>query len=231
MADVNPITNKEMVIAKNSGDSRYSDVTAITHEEMIIEKYLSGGGGGGTSDYTDLENKPKINSVELSGNKSWSDLGLANPMHIAGRVDTVSELPQTASVGDVYLVGLTAAEKDEYVYTTTGWEYIGASMIPVDSELSPTSENPVQNKVVNSALTGKQSTIDSSHKLDADLVDDTNSNNKFVTSAEKTTISKAITTDDIGLGTDYFVYNGIRVYISATEPTGTIPDGSIWIGG
>jgi hypothetical protein len=76
MADVNPITNKEMVIAKNSGDSRDSDVTAITHEEMIIEKYLSGGGGGGTTDYTDLENKPKINNVELSGNKSSSDLGL-----------------------------------------------------------------------------------------------------------------------------------------------------------
>lgn len=34
------------------------------------------GGGGGTSDYTDLSNKPKINNVELSGNKSASDLGL-----------------------------------------------------------------------------------------------------------------------------------------------------------
>ena len=35
-----------------------------------------GGGGGGTSDYTDLSNKPKINNVELSGNRSASDLGL-----------------------------------------------------------------------------------------------------------------------------------------------------------
>lgn len=37
---------------------------------------------------------------------------------------------------------------------------------------------------------------------------------------------------DLGLvdnhGT-YFEINGIRVYISATEPTGTIPDGSVWI--
>lgn len=30
---------------------------------------------------------------------------------------------------------------------------------------------------------------------------------------------------------DYFTWNGIRVYVSATEPTGTIPEGSIWIGG
>ena len=31
---------------------------------------------GQTSDYTDLSNKPKINNVELSGNKTTSDLGL-----------------------------------------------------------------------------------------------------------------------------------------------------------
>lgn len=35
-----------------------------------------GGGGGGTSDYTALINKPQINSVILSGNKSLSDLGI-----------------------------------------------------------------------------------------------------------------------------------------------------------
>ena len=35
-------------------------------------------GGSGTSDYSDLTNKPKINNVELSGNKSLSDLGITN---------------------------------------------------------------------------------------------------------------------------------------------------------
>lgn len=34
------------------------------------------GGSGGTSDYNDLSNKPKINGVELKGNKSLSDLGI-----------------------------------------------------------------------------------------------------------------------------------------------------------
>ena len=34
--------------------------------------------GGGTSDYTDLTNKPQINDVTLEGNKSASDLGLMN---------------------------------------------------------------------------------------------------------------------------------------------------------
>lgn len=36
----------------------------------------STGGSGGTSDYTDLTNKPSINNVTLSGNKSLSDLGI-----------------------------------------------------------------------------------------------------------------------------------------------------------
>ena len=36
----------------------------------------NGSGGSGTDDYTDLTNKPTINNVELSGNKTSSDLGL-----------------------------------------------------------------------------------------------------------------------------------------------------------
>ena len=38
---------------------------------------LSGGGGGGTSDYEELENKPSINGVTLSGNKTTSDLNMS----------------------------------------------------------------------------------------------------------------------------------------------------------
>lgn len=34
------------------------------------------GGGGGSSDYSDLTNKPKINNVELNGNKSLNELGI-----------------------------------------------------------------------------------------------------------------------------------------------------------
>ena len=37
----------------------------------------TGGGGGGTSDYTELTNKPQIAGVTLSGNKTLHDLGAA----------------------------------------------------------------------------------------------------------------------------------------------------------
>ena len=37
---------------------------------------FEGGGSGGTTDYDNLENKPSINSVTLSGNKTTRDLGM-----------------------------------------------------------------------------------------------------------------------------------------------------------
>lgn len=45
------------------------------------------GGGGGTSDYVDLENKPQINNVTLIGNMSAHDLGLATESALANKVD------------------------------------------------------------------------------------------------------------------------------------------------
>lgn len=30
-------------------------------------------------------------------------------------------------------------------------------------------------------------------------------------------------------GSDYIVINGVRIYVGATEPTGTIPEGSLWL--
>ena len=47
--------------------------TAIVPIDVTV---LYAGSGGGTMDYEDLENLPKINNVELRGNKTFDDLGL-----------------------------------------------------------------------------------------------------------------------------------------------------------
>lgn len=110
--------------------------------------------GGGTSDYNDIENKPQINSVTLVGNKSLSDLGITNPILLKGRVNSVSDLPVNADPGWLYFVGYSDdADLREYVYTTDErWEFVGYLSIVIDSALSTTSENPVQNKVVTNAV-------------------------------------------------------------------------------
>ena len=50
-----------------------------------------GQGGGGTSDYSQLTNKPSINSVELNGNKSLADLGIQPSGSYALSTDLTAE--------------------------------------------------------------------------------------------------------------------------------------------
>ena len=62
------------------------------------------------------------------------------------------------------------------------------SIPKISNTVSPTDNYELTNKkYVDDKDALKQNVIDSTHKLDADLVDDTNSTNKFVTSTEKTT--------------------------------------------
>ena len=52
-------------------------LTAGTNITISDDYVISAtGGGGGTSDYEDLDNLPKVNNVTLTGNKSLSDLGI-----------------------------------------------------------------------------------------------------------------------------------------------------------
>lgn len=105
----------------------------LSLDDETGELTATGGGTGGTTNYNDLSNKPQINSVALSGNKTSTDLGLAN----------ASDIPTTLA------------------------------------ELSGDSTHRVVTDSEKSAWNGKQDAIDSNHKLDADLVDDSNSTNKF----------------------------------------------------
>lgn len=63
------------------------------------------GGSSGTTDYSALSNKPKINNVELSGNKSLADLG------IQSEINSGNLLPSNLVLGDR---GMTVYE--QYVY-------------------------------------------------------------------------------------------------------------------
>lgn len=52
-------------------------------------KVRSSSSGGGTTDYTDLTNKPKINGVDLTGNKSTSDLKLVGEDTVNNKVSSI----------------------------------------------------------------------------------------------------------------------------------------------
>ena len=80
-------------IAKNAqaGDIGKA-LSPKTVENGVVTEWQYVEPGGGTEDYTDLENKPSIGGVTLSGDKSLTDLGIAS-------ADSVSEL--SGDVADV----------------------------------------------------------------------------------------------------------------------------------
>lgn len=86
----------------------------------------SAGGGGGTSDYSDLSNKPQINGTTLSGNKSSSDLGVADTslsnLTAVGK-EVVAAYPKgTQTITDASLYGYIKTMYD--ASTVTGTDYV-----------------------------------------------------------------------------------------------------------
>lgn len=74
-----PNSRKEKYLAAIAGQAVSLPEFPITREEAYLDKIAKnggGGGGGGVSSYTALTNKPKINNVELTGNKTSAQLGL-----------------------------------------------------------------------------------------------------------------------------------------------------------
>ena len=58
-----------------AGTQTYNSLNTTSKTVVgAINELQAGGGGGGTSNYNDLTNKPQVNSVTLSGDKTSSDL-------------------------------------------------------------------------------------------------------------------------------------------------------------
>ena len=120
---------------KAEGDDGYSPEVTITsidggHRITITDKdhpqgqsfdVLDGQGGGGTSDYTDLTNKPQINGHTLTGNQTAEQLDLATP----------SDIPTDA--GDI--------EYDESATYQSG--SVGAELSDLTRQLSDVEENQI----------------------------------------------------------------------------------------
>lgn len=71
----------------------------------IVDNVISSTGGGGSSDYNDLSNKPSINSVTLSGNKSLEDLGITDTTYTAGANIQISATNEISATDTTYTAG------------------------------------------------------------------------------------------------------------------------------
>lgn len=98
-------------------------------------------GGTGTSDYNDLENKPKINGVTLSGNKTSNELGLtgdktyvhrqsipASVWEITHNMDKFPSVTVVDSAGSVVVGEVTYESKNKLKVTFTA-EFGGSAYL------------------------------------------------------------------------------------------------------
>lgn len=83
----------EVVIASSGPDT-----AKVFTFHFKIPKGKDGTGGGGTTDYNDLTNKPKIGTVELSGTKTLAELGIQPSGDYATKTEVSSSI-NTALTG------------------------------------------------------------------------------------------------------------------------------------
>lgn len=98
MANIpDPITRKEQYYSYMAGESSYLPEPITREEQYLYYLCVNGAGGGseGTTNYNDLTNKPTINGVEVSGDKTSADYKISAQVTQVdhGTADTTFELP------------------------------------------------------------------------------------------------------------------------------------------
>ena len=114
--------------------------------------------------YADLSNNWNLlNNLigsAISGSEVDTKIATAIQELMVRTFQIVAELPQTGTEGVMYLVSIPNTSKyTAYVWENNAYRELGVIQmtITIDDELSTTSENPVQNKVITNALGGKAS--------------------------------------------------------------------------
>jgi hypothetical protein len=105
MTDIFPESREEEILVSTINGEEYDKAPESRIEALLLELkevIEEGGGGGGTTNYNLLQNKPSINSVTLTGNKSLEDLSIPTAADLAGKQDV---LPVAASGNDVAFNG------------------------------------------------------------------------------------------------------------------------------
>ena len=113
-------------------------------ENRILAACGGGGGGGGFSgDYDDCYNRPKINGVTLTGNKTTTDLGISyNDLQDKPTIPTVSSiLNQIYPVGTIF-TSISSANPGTLFGGT--WQAFGAGKTLVGVDTNDTDFNTVQ---------------------------------------------------------------------------------------
>lgn len=166
---VNTTKIKDTTILDATGKIPYSALQggevvglSVNSNNHLIVTYADGttadlgaiGGGGGTSDYTQLTNKPSVNDVELSGNKTSTQLGLQSELVSGTNIKTINSESLLGSGNIKTIKPLPAVA---YTYYTCGKIKADTTNIPdgtyiVEQTWSIDTENEAMVNIASGAL-------------------------------------------------------------------------------
>lgn len=193
------------------------NIKTINNQSILGEGNIDIQGGGGTGNYNDLINKPKINNVELSGNKTSSQLGLQP----AGNYALKSEIPDVSDFITKDVNDLTYYTKTSDLATVaTSGSYTDLSNIPTDI----LTTNDVIDNVV-STDTDEPLSANMGRELN-ERIQNLASIGKYLAMWDCTT--GLPTTDPITM--PYTYTTGDYYVISKTGATNYMPNGSTYTG-
>lgn len=101
-----PITRQEKFYSAILGEDTEIP-TPITREEEYLKAIAENGGGGGegTKNYNQLNNKPQINGTELKSNKTGADLGLCDKINKYTKTQYLNLPAADKTDGKIRIVG------------------------------------------------------------------------------------------------------------------------------
>lgn len=166
------IKQVKQIAAALQGKQDKPELPGVSGQVLGLDENLdpvwldNGGGGGGTTNYNSLSNKPQINGVTLSGNKTAADLGLANASDIPtvptgslalplmdGEARAGTNLSRFAMEGHVHPTDTSRASAEELArfskpnlldnwYFIGGGSQLGYGVFPVNQRGQTSYSNP-----------------------------------------------------------------------------------------
>lgn len=183
MGEYTPQSRTEEILYDTIHSLEYTERPQSRIEELLLELKAVIEGGSGTSNYEELEHLPKINSVELKGDKSLSDLGAASEEAVAAKASQ-SDIAPTFSDATAYTAGdVVYYEGSLYRFTADhsagAWDSADVESVtvdnlvdglkPVDSitdgDMRPVTSNAVHDALVD--LLSVQSTAGTEKTIEA----------------------------------------------------------------
>ncbi len=189
-ADKSEIPTKTSDLINDSGfiDKTVNDLDNYTKSSELSNVATSG-------DYNDLNNKPSIptKTSDLTNDSGFIDNTVNNLTNYTLKTNTGSLIDLEINQS-TYVITLSLKDQDGNVISTDTIDLplesvvVGGSYDSVNKKIVLTLENGNTVDIpVGDLIAGLQTEITSQNKLASDLVDDTNSGNKFVNTTEKQT--------------------------------------------